>query len=249
MGTVEYKFIFQTLAPMRFQIQLDRPPTTSEQLGEPHADWTRLGIHQCSVCPLKSAHSPFCPAALDLEQVVEQFKSISAYEAVRVEVVTPQRTYVRQCDVQTGLRSLVGLVMSTSQCPWFQQLRALAQTHLPFSNLEETLFRVVGAYLAQQYFVAKQGGTPDFELRQLEELYRGLSKANEAFKRRLEFASIQDANVNAVCALSIMSHGVSFFLSEQLQQLQSQLAPFPMGLPEPSRREADPPALPVSSAA
>ena len=238
---------------MRFQIQLDRGSSLDSEQTGPHADWTRLGTHQCKVCPLKTSDSPFCPAAIDLEQVVEQFKGISSFEVVTVEVTTAQRTYTRRCDVQTGLRSLIGLLMSTSQCPWFRQLRGLAQTHLPFANLEETLFRVVGAYLAQQYFVAKEGGTPDFELHRLEELYNGLSVANESFKLRLEFASTQDANVNAVCALSVMSQGVSFFLSEQLHQLRAHFAPHPMGLPErpagedfaPFHRAASPPPPPI----
>lgn len=237
MGSVEYRFVFESMAPMRFQIPLDRPATDMQETG-PHADWSRLCVHQCSVCPLRSSETPFCPAAVDLEQIVEQFKGISSFETVRVEVTTPQRTYVRNCDVQTGLRSLIGLVMSTSQCPWFRQLRGLAQTHLPFANLEETLFRVVGAYLIQQYFAAREGQRSDHALQDLEKLYQGLSKANEAFKRRLEYASTQDANINALCALSVISQGVSFFLSEQLHQLKAHFAPYPMRLPAVGQEEA-----------
>ncbi len=88
--------------------------------------------------------------------------------------------------------------------------------------------RVVGAYLIQQYFTERDGGIPDYSLGKLEELYRGLAKANESFKRRLEFASSQDANVNAMCALSVISQGVSFFISEHLEHLKAHFAPHPM---------------------
>lgn len=225
--------MFAGMAPMRFQVKLDRQEFDAND-GSPHADWTRLGVHQCQNCPLKCSERNYCPAAADLEQVVEQFRGISSYETVQVEVVTSQRTYTKTCDVQTGLRSLIGLIMSTSHCPWFSRLRGLAQTHLPFANLEETLSRVVGAYLIQQYFTQRDGGTPDYSLGKLEDLYRGLAKANESFKRRLEFASSQDANVNAMCALSVISQGVSFFISEHLEHLKAHFAPHPMTANLPS---------------
>ena len=52
--------------------------------------------------------------------------------------------------------ALMGLIMATGSCPWFQQLRTLADTHLPFASIEDTLLRVAGTYLIQEYFVARQ---------------------------------------------------------------------------------------------
>ena len=59
---------------------------------------------------------------------------------------------------------MIGLVLATSQCPWFNRLRSLADSHLPFASIEETLIRVTGNYLLQQYQLACEGGTPDLAM-------------------------------------------------------------------------------------
>lgn len=216
---------------MRFQVHLDRDEVSPDQTG-PHADWARLCTHQCASCPLRGATHPYCPAAVDLEQIVEQFRGVLSYESVRIEVDTPQRSYSKTCDAQTGLRSLMGLVMATGRCPWFRQLRALADTHLPFASIEETLQRVAGSYLLQQYFVAVAGGEPDFEMVRLSELYSALWDVNQSFKRRLEVACMSDANLNAIGALSSISQGISISLQEQLQGMKAAFATHPIALPE-----------------
>lgn len=229
---IEYRFLFEGMAPLRFQVQLDRAEPTPSSAG-PHSDWTRLCTHQCPGCTLKPSAHAYCPTAVDLEPIIEQFKGVFSYQTVTVEVVTPQRNYSKTCDVQTGLRSLIGLIMSTSRCPWYSQLRGLAQSHLPFANMEETLFRVTGAYLMQQYFEARSGGKADLLLKDLEQLYQGLWQANQSFKERLQLASTNDANINAIGALSMISQGVSFSLQEDLSRIQEHFWGFPMGVPAP----------------
>mgnify|MGYP000847680877 CR=1 FL=1 len=230
MGTIEYRFLFEGMAPLRFQVPLDRTESSPTSSG-PHSDWARLCTHQCPGCTLKATHHAYCPAAVDLEPIVEQFKTVLSYQSVTVEVITPQRNYSKKCDVQTGLRSLIGLIMSTSSCPWYSQLRGLAQSHLPFANMEETLFRVTGAYLMQQYCEARAGRPADLMLKNLEFLYEGLWQANQFFKKRLELASVRDANVNALGGLSMISLGVSFSLQEDLGRIQQQFWGYPIGLP------------------
>ena len=227
---IEYRFIFEKSPPMRFQVQLDRTRHDSSASG-PHADWTRLCVHQCSLCPLKTATQTHCPAAVDLESIVEQFRQVVSFEQVRVEVETPQRTYVKSCDVQTGLRSMIGLVLATSQCPWFNRLRSLADSHLPFASIEETLIRVTGNYLLQQYQIACEGGTPDLAMLGLEEYYQSLCDINLTFRRRLEMASTSDANLNAIGAFSTLAQGISLSLRDKLQAIRSTMAPVAIEVP------------------
>jgi hypothetical protein len=128
--------------------------------------------------------------------------------------------YVKYCDVQTGLRALLGLVMATCACPVTSRLKALAYFHLPFANVEDTLFRVVAAYLVKQYFVHQAGGQPDLELTGLTQFYQDLQEVNLCFKGRLDAASEKDANLNAICSLNFLSVIVSSSLEDDLQRLK-----------------------------
>jgi hypothetical protein len=186
----------------------------------PHASWTELAYHRCSHCALSPAAHRYCPVALDLEPIAAQFKHVISYTKARVDVLAPERQYAKECDVQTGLRSLLGLVMATSACPILAPFRALAASHLPFATLEETLFRTVGAYLLRQYFVYQAGGTPDLDLRGLHQFYQNLHDLNRCFTNRLVAASEQDANLNALYSLLCVAEGVSFSLDDHLQELR-----------------------------
>ena len=200
-----------------------------ERTFNPHAhrglrpEWTKLGFNQCDNCPLHVETHEHCPVALDVEQVIVTFKSILSYETVLVTVTTPDRVYSKRTDVQTGLRAYLGLVMATSACPILSRLKGLARFHLPFATMEETIFRSTGAYLIQQYFVMKDGGTPYLELRGLKEFYDELQEVNTCFKKRVDAASVQDANMNAAASLVYLAMGVSYSLEDKLEELRPYL--------------------------
>ena len=189
--------------------------------------WTQLGFHQCANCPLAVERSPRCPVAVDVYAITERFTDLLSYERVHVRVTRDGRRYEIDCDVQTGLGSLLGLVMASSGCPILGQLRALTRFHLPFAEFEETLFRTVGLYLLRQYFVAREGGTPDFELAGLARLYEDLQEVNRSFKRRIEGISRRDASINAVMVLFSVSALVSMSLEGGLRQLRELLRESP----------------------
>ncbi len=220
-----YEFTLPNGRVHRFVIGGDEEaPTTSEL-----PPWTRLDFHQCGNCPLRAADAPRCPAAVDVFRIAERFADELSYERVHVHVQRGSRAYDIDCDVQTGLGSLLGLVMASSGCPILGQLRALARFHLPFAEFEESLFRTVGLYLLRQYFVAKDGGVPDFELAGLARLYDDLQEVNRAFKRRVEAVSPRDASMNAVTLLFSLSALVSLSLESGLEQLRQLVA----GGPDP----------------
>lgn len=216
---IEYRFRMRSGEVHEFFVDVDRATPTVEPSPPPKA-WTRLGFQQCANCPLDASQHPYCPAALDIEHIAHRFSDIPSFESVRVEVITPVRTYVKDCDAQMGLRALLGLVMASSACPIVSQLKGLTHFHLPFANLEETLFRVASAYLLKQYFIRKSGGHPDFALQGLSRLYQDLQTVNACFKARLDAASSMDANLNAVCSLNFLSALVSWSLDDALHGLE-----------------------------
>lgn len=217
---ITYQFVIDGGPAYEFPVDLDRVPGSGA--GPSRAPWTPLSFNQCPNCPLSASEHSHCPVALDLEEIVTRFRSLLSFQEATVTVHTPERTYVKRGDVQTGLRSLLGLVMATSGCPILGRFRSMAYYHLPFANVEETLFRTVGSYLLKQYFVHKAGGVPDLELKGLASFYEEVQKLSQTFKRRLDAASEKDANMNAIGTLILIGMVVSSSLDEQLTELQAQ---------------------------
>lgn len=216
---IVYRFTFEDGKSREFTIDPERP-FDSVQDQSAQSSWTQLARHRCPHCPLDPSQANHCPPALDSAAIVTTFHSVLSYEVATVEVITPERTYVSRCDLQTALRALLGLVMATSACPILARLKGLARLHLPFASLEETLLRTAGAYLLKQYLVFKQGGAPDWELKGLDAYYQDLQLLNQHFKKRLDEFSQLDANLNAIGALINVSMGVSMSIEDRLAILE-----------------------------
>lgn len=180
--------------------------------------WTRLDHQQCACCPLKTETHSHCPAALRMHEVLATFNDFQSIERVHLTVETARRTYVQDCDLQTSLNSMLGLLMATSGCPVVGKLRTMATFHLPFSSFEETLFRSVGAYLIKQYFAMQNGGKPDWELDGLKQFYGDLEQLNEAFSARIRNIERSDAISNAMVMFFATSMVVADALEERLEE-------------------------------
>lgn len=183
-------------------------------------DWTRLSHEQCTNCPLTEKTHPVCPAAHDLIDVINAFNETSSTAGVTVSVIEPERTTTKRCDLQSALRSLIGLIMASSGCPVLGDLRGMARFHLPFSNRQETTFRVASSYLLKQYLLATDDAPVDWQLQGLKRLYDNLKVLNMSFAARLRSCSTQDASLNAVSALFGLTNLVSFSLADDLEELR-----------------------------
>ena len=212
---IHYHFLIEGKESLKFSVDLKRK-YSKEKDAERHPFWAALNYHKCVVCPLSGSEFHHCPVAVDLQDVMATFSDTISHRRAEMHVLTPEREFVHHCDVQTGLNSLLGLIMATSACPILSQLRPLANFHLPFATAEETLYRTVGAYLVKQYFVLQNGNKPDFELAGLGVLYQKLISLNTCFAARVRSASEQDANINAVIRMDNFSILVLFALKDNL---------------------------------
>ncbi len=202
-------------------LQLQRPPPVAP------AAWTRLDVHQCPTCPLQVRTSPWCPAALSLEEVVARFGAATSHHEVLVRVETPGRTFEKRLSTQQAMSSLIGLLLATSGCPVLAQFRPLAQHHLPFATVDETKFRVLGMYLLAQYVRALKGQAPDWALRGLHRLYTEVQEVNAHLAKRLREVMSGDAPMNAIVILDTIAQTVPFTLDQQMhQELEQLFAPF-----------------------
>ena len=215
-----YTFHLKDSKTIHFEIHLD--PVSLEFIPkriETLPDWTKIDYFPCDDCPLigKVTH---CPVAVNLSTIIEPFLDTISHDPATVLVETEDRSYSKETSVQTGLSSIIGISMVTSNCPVMDELRPLTRYHLPFASTEETLFRAVSYYLTRQYFVAQDGGTPDWNLSGLIEIYKKVSVVNLGISRRVSQASKKDANVNAIIILHSYGDSIPFFVENGLDEIR-----------------------------
>jgi hypothetical protein len=218
--TFHYRFDFGDGVSKEFEIHLDADSLELiDRPADPPPDWARLDNHRCANCPLVG-QVEYCPVAVNLAQVVESFKDSISYEVAVVTVTTPMRTYQKATSLQRGISSIIGIYNVTSNCPHLDRLRPMARFHLPFASVEETAYRATSMYLLAQYFAARRGDTPDWDLDNLRRIYEALVPVEVGLSRRLRFASRNDANVNAVIVLSVFGQELRLLLEDRLRSVE-----------------------------
>ncbi len=184
-------------------------------------EWTKLENEQCSKCTLNKTEFPACPIARSLSSLLKDWNEMVSFTPVKLVVTTPQRTIHADTTAQKALSSLIGLIMATSDCPYTQFFRPMAQFHLPLASSEETSFRAISTYLLMQYFRHQAGEKVDFDLTGLAKIYENMHELNVQIKKRLDDAVEQDAALNAVTILDIFTITTTNFLEDELQNLKS----------------------------
>ena len=216
-----YRFKLDDVVLLEIPVFLDgQPPGGDREPVTEHPEWVKLSYKQCPNCPLDANEVENCPAAENLERIVASFSDVVSYEELEVEVEGHERFYSKHCPAQVGLKSLFGLVMACSPCPILGQFKAMAKYHLPFSNMNETMFRSLAFYLIAQLIVHRQGeAAPDWDLENLTGFYVEVSKVNRSFSERLAAAAQADANLNAMVKLNTVSAIASFGMDDFLGEM------------------------------
>lgn len=215
----EYRFEFENGTSKQFPVDLDGQTLNYINNSPARPEWTELHFQQCENCPL--GHDVrYCPVAVNLAPLVEEFKDSVSFEKATVTVKSPDRTYVKETTLQKALSSLVGMLMVTSDCPIMVKLRPMARFHLPFATTFETMYRAISMYLTAQQLVRRKGKDPDWDLKGLVKIYKDISTVNKGISRRLSAASTKDANVNAVVILHSLGDAVPFFIESGLDELE-----------------------------
>lgn len=219
---IDYVFEFSDSTQLAYQVDVERPQITDEWADENAEEWTKLEHCQCANCPLAKSEK-YCPAALDIQRLVADFKSQPAFQKVDVRVSTPERNYSKHAGLEEGLRSLMGLVLATSKCPILSELKPMAQHHMPFASSDEFILRNVSIYLIQQHFEMRSGGEPDWAMKGLVDRNKRLQLVNQALWQRIHTVCEGDSNLKALLSFFSMASSVSFSLESQMQKLKTVL--------------------------
>ncbi len=199
---MEVKYLFKFDEDNGFSFKVD-PLRKKEKNKTP--DWVDLDYCKCENCPLKKEEYPDCPIAEDFYLLIEKIKDKISFTCAKVTVQTKHRVYYKKTDLQSGVFSLMGLIMATSACPHFKFLRPLAKYHLPFSSIEETLFRSSSLYLLEQHMNELKGKEYSYSLDGLRERYNKLEIVNKGLAKRIRKVSTGDAGRNAIVALNVFA--------------------------------------------
>lgn len=216
--TLVYRFEFPDGRKESLQVVPPAPTRPEAEL----PPWTKLGFEQCSNCPLSAAESPRCPMAVRFVPLVQLFGKLHSYDDVVASVETDERTVSKRTTVQRVLRSLMGLLSASSDCPRVTFLKPMAHYHLPFSTSEETIFRVVSTHLLAQYFRKKSGADVGPGLEELKDSYRELQQVNMAMARRMNAVRLEDCDgaINALALLDIFAQSLPESIDHDLEELQ-----------------------------
>lgn len=208
-----YKFVLDDGREHEFEVCLD-PKSLALRWEEPkqHPEWAKLGFHKCPACQLDEAKHEYCPVAMAVYRPVVVFKDFLSYNEAEVYISTPERNYQKRVPLHVGLGSLVGIYMVTCGCPTLDWLRPMVRYHLPFAGEDETLYRAMGMYLVGQHLVEKQGGTPDWKMTGLQEIYDNVMEVNKHFLARLQNTPVKDVPLNAIISLDCFAMNVCFTL-------------------------------------
>lgn len=187
--------------------------------------WTALASHQCPNCPLQPASTAHCPMAVRLLPLITLISELRSFDQVEVHVTTPERSVSKTTTVQRGISALMGLLAASSDCPHTRFLKPMAHFHLPFASEEETIYRAASTYLLAQYFLAREGGVPDWELAGLKANYLALQTVNSAMAGRLRSAVQEDGAINAFILLDLLAKTLPYSIDEQLDEIKTSFRP------------------------
>ncbi len=212
-----YRLEFDDGQVREFTVQLDRETLQLvSDNREPHPEWTKLDFHQCPNCPLDAARHSHCPVAINITGLIDATADLVSHEEAKVTVQTESRTYSKRTAAQNVIGSLIGIYMPTSGCPILDKLRPMVETHLPFSSIQDTIYRMTSMYLLGQYFLHKNGKPASWDLRGLSNMLGEVQVVNTQFCQRLSGIETmdKDASLNAVNLLHSMSLMTSLSIEE-----------------------------------
>ena len=205
------------------EFSVDENKFSSDQVkleGEKYPAWLQIKLFRCKICPLPVQSKGPCPAALSIKPVVETFADRISYEEVKTIVEINQVKMESDIAMQNTVRSLVGLLMALSACPIMEKLRPLALYHLPFSDRNQTIFRVLGMYLTSQYVRQASGLEPDWKMEGLNKLYQQISLLNGKMAERIRAAVKMDATINSLIVLDAFAMGVTMGFEESFEEIK-----------------------------
>lgn len=127
---------FQFLLPERKENNL---PELNRN--ESYPDWALLKRNKCANCPLQSLDSRWCPVAVKIVEITEQYPSLASYEWVTYESKTAHSSFKETVSTQDAMVQLLFQLIEKSACPVVYPETWTRDYFHPKYNLKGVLFR------------------------------------------------------------------------------------------------------------
>lgn len=218
---VQYKLIFADGTEKLLELHL-RADTLTPVAWAPAnpPGWAALDNHKCSNCPLNSEKHAYCPAALSLARLIEDFDELDLLDTVKLVVKTANRAVVVSATVQKALGSFIGLLMATSDCPRAAYFRPLARFHLPLATEAETIYRAITSYAMAQFVRRQEGEEGEASLDGLFDIYADLEIVNTALSARLRTAGHDGAVAKSLMEWDVFSGMFPMRVEEVMEKMR-----------------------------
>ena len=224
---IHYQFFLENGKSKKFTFNVEikkAPPVNTASNQPPH--WTSLESLQCPNCPLDTRIHKYCPLAINLVEIIQQFDGLISYEKVHLIVKMQEREISRKTTLQHGMSSLMGLAIASSGCPHTSFFAPMAHFHMPLASVQETIFRAVSSYLLSQYFLKQEGEVVDFSLEGLTDIYKNLQIVNTITAKRLRQITESDSAVNAIIILDTYAQALPFVMDSALDEIKKMYLQF-----------------------
>lgn len=214
-----YVFQLENDASYTYDVKVDKESLLSDySVPEEPPEWTKLAFKKCDGCALEDQE--YCPIALRLVEPMETLYDLISYGKADIKVITDERDYEKSTDVQDGVRSLFGLIMATSECPSMKPFRPMARFHLPFSSVDETVYRVTSMYLLKQFLNHQEETHIPFNINNLQSLYEVIHHVNAGITERILSIAEKDSTLNAITILDAFASMVPIMVEKKLNKLE-----------------------------
>jgi len=217
--TISYKFSFKNGDVKNISINIDSKQLTMiREETDLAPEWARLDYKQCDCCLLTIDQHPYCPIALNIEIIIDDFKDMKSTEECSVICTTPYNQIHTDAYVSDALLNLIGLAILASDCPFFRLYKHQVKFPTPFDSLESFAIGMISVGLLGEYLY--QQANQIYKPFDMEEGQKLASVGNEVFTKvlsRIQNLTQNDAYKNAFVSLSAMADMLSFELEDNLE--------------------------------
>ena len=112
-----YRFVLGAGVEKEISIRLDsRTMNVVSERRESYPRWTELTFHQCSNCRLEETLDRYCPIAVNVHDLIEDFKDCASFDEADLFIDCESRRYMRHTVSVNVFHSMPLIVNGTAMC-------------------------------------------------------------------------------------------------------------------------------------